>query len=313
MDYLIPTYREWIDNHILLDVFSANSLKTLTEHMLLGRNYRIITETNTKTKLMLTYLWLMDVVKNAQEAFGESWQELLLNDLQNAPRKTDEQKNLMLWLIGLTKKTSENLDVRSPEFPEFMQTVLLHINDFFDAIDRRADVDTAWLLMMAGSATLNIRGSEKSKIGKQLEKAFIRSCLTILGLEENRHFWLNIQRDNEVERETDVEIATPRGRVRMEVGLIGPGNQEVIEDKIGRVGRNGVVLFDKVGDNTRIYDTAVNHNVKLIQIRNNQPLLELYRHLNPLVATELTPPPKIARDIHTIVHTLPDDIFRIRG
>lgn len=58
----------------------------------------------------------------------------------------------------------------------------------------------------------------------------------------------------------------------------------VIEDKINRVGTNGVVLFDKVVQNTRIYETADRHRVKLIQIRNNQPLVEMYRHLSGLVS-----------------------------
>lgn len=36
-----------------------------------------------------------------------------------------------------------------------------------------------------------------------------------------------------LDRETDAEIRTARGFVRMEVGLIGEGNPEVIGDKVG--------------------------------------------------------------------------------
>src|SRR5690606_38623139 len=95
-----------------------------------------------------------------------------------------------------------------------------HINSLFNDIGRANDIDQAWLLMMAGAATLNIRGSDKSKVGKQLEKVIVKASLTILGLIENENFWMNIDRDNEVDRETDAEIQTRRGRVRMEVGLI---------------------------------------------------------------------------------------------
>ena len=137
----------------------------------------------------------------------------------------------------------------------------------------------------------------------------IRSILNVLGLTENENFWMNIDRDAEVDRETDCEIQTARGRIRVEVGLISSGNQEVIEDKINRVGVNGVVLFDKVGQKTRIYETADRHRVKLIQIRNNQPLVEMYRHLTRLVNFDLNAPPQLEADIINSVKALPADIF----
>ena len=90
----------------------------------------------------------------------------------------------------------------------------------------------------------------------------MKAALSIIGLRDGENFWMNIDRDNEVDRETDAEIETKRGRVRMEVGLIASGNQEVIEDKIGRVGRGGIVLFDIVGSKTRIYDTAAKNGVE---------------------------------------------------
>ena len=95
----------------------------------------------------------------------------------------------------------------------------------------------------------------------------------------------------------------------MEVGLIAAGNQEVIEDKIGRVGRSGIVLFDIVGSKTRIYDTAARNSVELIQIRNSQPLIQLHRHLTPLVTIDLKPPPTLEQDIVSAVNELPNSLF----
>ncbi|MCD8146280.1 MAG: CfrBI family restriction endonuclease [Clostridiales bacterium] len=188
-----------------------------------------------------------------------------------------------------------------------------HIGQLLDRVQHDEYIDKTWLLMMAGSATLYLRGSDKSKIGKTLEGVLIRSMLTILGLHENENFWMNIDRDAEVDRETDCEIRTIRGRIRVEVGLIASGNQEVVEDKIGRVGTNGVVLFDKVGGNTRIYETADRHRVKLIQIRNNQPLVEMYRHLSGLVNIDLREPPELEQDIIDAVNHLPAEIFQVEG
>ncbi len=310
MDYMLETYRSWLNDHITLsDAFSVKSLKALTEHMLMGRNYRLITEKNTKSKLMLTYLWLTDIVNNAKINHGDNWQKELLDDLLSMRIKTPEQHNLMYWLIGLTAKTSVNLGIGREDFSEFINDISFYLDDLFSSLGRQKDLDNAWLLMMAGSATLNIRGSDKSKIGKALEKALIRACLHILGLEEGTDFQINIQRDNEVNREIDAEIVSRRGTVRIEIGLISSGNQEVIEDKIGRVGRNGAVVFDKVGSRTRIYETAARQGVELIQIRNNQPLVALYRHLKPFVAKELKQPPELENDIHNIVFSLPDQLF----
>ena len=95
------------------------------------------------------------------------------------------------------------------------------------------------------------------------------------------------------------------------MGFISAGNQEVIEDKIGRVGRNGIILFDKLGAKTRVYQTAQNSGVKLVQIRNGNPLLDIYRHLIPLAKFDLTEPPSESAELEKLVNELPDEIFTI--
>lgn len=312
IQYDLNEYNRWLSENVTLSsAFSPDSLRILTAHVLMGRNYRLLTETNTKDKLFLTYLWLIDIVGKAKEIHGANWREELLKDLMSQRRLEPEKKNLLYWLLGLTQKTAVNLSVKKNDLPHVMIDLVQHINSLFNDIGRTNDIDQAWLLMMAGSATLNIRGSDKSKVGKQLEKVIVRASLTILGLIEDENFWMNIDRDNEVDRETDAEIQTRRGRVRMEVGLIASGNQEVIEDKIGRVGRTGIVLFDVVGSKTRIYETANKSGVELIQIRNNQPLVQLYRHLEQLVPVELKSPPTLEEDIVRVVNELPNEIFEI--
>ena len=135
-------------------------------------------------------------------------------------------------------------------------------------------------MIWAGAATLTIRGSRKSSAGKSLEKAFLRATLTILGLEEETDFWMNLERDAEVPREIDAEILSRRGRIKVEMGLIAQGNQEVIEDKISRVGTKGIVIFDKIGPKSNAFQTAEDNQVEFIQIRNNRPLEAMYNYLN---------------------------------
>ncbi len=138
------------------------------------------------------------------------------------------------------------------------------------------------LLMWCGAATLTIRGSAKAKAGKALELSIARAALNVIGLTEDVDYWLDISADEEVNRQTDAEIATPRGRVRMEVGLIGVGNPEVIGDKVGRMERNGIVMFDILPPKSAMWGTAEQRGVKLIQLRNNNPVEELRTHLSSL-------------------------------
>jgi len=56
----------------------------------------------------------------------------------------------------------------------------------------------------------------------------------------------------------------------------------VIDDKISRVGRNGVVLFDKLSPNSNAWANGERQQVKMIQMRNSNPVEELRAHLSRL-------------------------------
>lgn len=312
IDYKLEKYREWLDTNITLsDPFSTDALRKLTYHLFMGKNYRLLTEPNTKGQLLATFLWLSEIQEEAKANYNSEWVKGLFDDIYSQKRKPKELQNLLYWVMGLTNKTANNLGLHKEDYPEILNETM----DFFDKllakVQKKAFKDNAWLLLMAGSATLNIRGSQKSKVGKHFERIFIKGLLNILGFEENENFWMNVGRDLEVEREADAEVESKRGRIRIEVGLIAAGNQEVIEDKIGRVGRNGIILFDKLGAKTRVYQTAENSGVKLVQIRNSNPLLDVYRHLRPLVKFELTEPPNEPTELEKLVNDLPEEIFTI--
>ena len=177
------------------------------------------------------------------------------------------------------RKTATNLELKVANYPTVFDQMIDDIEKYPSDIKTR---DTA-LLLWSGAATLTIRGSQKAKIGIALEKSLTRAALTIIGLnEEDGQFRLNIEADEEVARQTDAEIRTVRGFMRMEVGLIGEGNPEVIGDKVGRMDRNGVIMFDALRANSTMWDTAVQRGVKLIQMRNNHPVEELRQHLHSL-------------------------------
>ena len=312
IDYNLEPYRNWLEeNTSLTDPFSPQALRDMVYHILMGRNYRLLTEPNTKGRLFATFFWLSKVQESAIDNYGDDWIKRLTEDLVSTDKKPEELKNLLLWILGLTNKTSVNLGLDKNDYVEIVIETIGHFNELFDRIDSDFKND-AWLLLMAGSATLSIRGSQKSKVGKQVERIFLKAILTILGFELDNTFWMNVERDLEVEREADAEVQSRRGRIRIEVGLIAQGNQEVVEDKIARVGRHGIILFDKLGNKSRVYQTAERAQVKLIQIRNGNPLLEVYRHLQPLVDFELNEVHEEDPDqIRDLVNDLPDELFRI--
>jgi len=272
----------------------------------------VITEENTKGKLLIAYSWLIGLYEKAKQQYGANWRQELLNQLVMLDQPDSEEKTLMYWLVGLTRKTAQNLEVSLEELPDFLSDTIAYCNRLFAGEDYPEGREQAWLLLMAGAATLNIRGSQKSLVGKAVERVFLRASLNLLGLEYERDFWTAMPSDIEIGRETDAEVETRRGRIRIDIGLIAEGNPEVITDKVARVDRNGIVIFDRIGARARVvHQNAEQLGVKLIQLRHSQPLLELYRHLRPLVKIQLRQPPSGEEELKRLVDGLPTQLFHL--
>ena len=250
------------------DPLSPEGQREITAKVLTGVNYRLFFEGVTRRKLIKTYRELTELA-NSEPNDETAWRRRV--------RKTVEgkDKQLRFWLVGLAAKTATNLGYKVSDLPRVFDEVMKEL----DEIDETSVRDTA-LLLWAGAATLTIRGSQKSTVGKKLEKSIARAALTILGLDESKEdFRLNVEPDAEVSREIDAEIRSPRGWIHVEVGMIGEGNPEVIGDKVGRINRHGVILMDQISADSTAYETASRRGIKLIQLRNNHPIEELRKHL----------------------------------
>ena len=287
----------------LYDLNSAEGIRQIVAALFQGYNYRLYTEGQTRTQLLDAYRQLVAIRQSLPADAGhDQWMAALRTRL-------DESENdLAWWLLGLTNKTAQNLGIRRDERFNYLVEVAEHVREIAESAPELSFED-GMLMLWAGAATLTIRGSRKSTAGKTLERAFLRSGLTILGLEEGADFWLNMQRDAEVPREIDIEIASRRGRIRVEMGLIERGNQEVIEDKVTRVGTGGIVIFDQIGPRSNSRQTAENHQVCFIQIRNNRPLTELHGFLSERIDKTLIEPPSEVDSIAAAVRQLPDELF----
>ena len=288
----------------IYDLDSAEGIKQIVTALFTGYNYRLYTEGQTRTQLLQAYSEILEVYERIQKVSDddEAWIENVYQEIEEGDR------DLAQWLLGLTHKTAQNLGVKKTDRLGYLREVLAHVKRFTDE-NPQLPQNTALLMLWAGASTLTVRGSRKSTAGKTLEQAFVRAGLTLLGLQEERDFWLNMQRDEEVGREIDVEILSNRGRIKMEIGLIAKGNQEVIEDKINRVGAGGIVIFDQLGPRSNAWETARNERVCFIQIRNNRPLTQLYEFLEGKVTQALEIPPDVPLDIEKAVNELPNHLF----
>lgn len=287
----------------LYDLNSAAGGRQIVAALFQGYNYRLYTEGQTRNQLLDAYRRLAGIRQSLPDSAGyEEWMAAIRAELDRGGN------DLAWWLLGLTYKTARNLGISRDERPDYLEEIARHVQE---AAENSPDLsfDDAMLMVWAGAATLTIRGSRKSSTGKRLERAFLRAGLAILGLQEGTDFWLNMQRDAEVAREIDGEIASRRGRIRVELGLIEQGNQEVIEDKITRVGPGGIVIFDQIGPRSNARQTAENNQVCFIQIRNGNPLAELYDFLKDRVNLTLAEPPLDAESIVAAVNRLPDEVF----
>lgn len=256
------------------DPFEPESMRQAVSKILTGTNYRLFHEPITRAKLISTYAELSKLAHShaGDDAAWRAELEAMLADPQTGP--------LRQWLLGLTKKTAQNLEVKVSDYPRVFDQVMSELEDCPPGLETRG----AALLLWSGAATLTIRGSAKARIGKALERACTAATLTAIGLRPEEHYWLDIAADDEVDRQIDAEVATTRGRVRIEVGFIGIGNPEVIGDKVGRLDRNGVVMFDTLPASSSMWETARRRGVRLIPMRNNHPVEELRQHLGPLGA-----------------------------
>lgn len=309
--------------------FSPPVIREIVFSLMTGKNYRLIPEDCVRERLFIYSSWLLEIAFAAKKLWGDGWRNKLIIFIFENKQKSEELDDFRMWLIGLTHKTAVNLDIRSDKDVENTLSDLISLSSEIieDSLWTDGAVslkltngsqnieltkeESVWLLQVSGALTLTIRGSNKASYGKKLEHSFLRASLEILGLELNKDYWMNIQRDKEVGREADAEIKTRRGRIRVDMGLIGTGNQEVTEDKLGRVGRNGIVIGDKLGDKSKVGKTANEGGVRLIHCRDNFPLQELYEHLQPLVEVKLKKPENDTKWLKKQLIALPDKIFEV--
>lgn len=281
----------------------ADLIKSIIVSVLCGENIRNLTEDLTKRRVAIINGALLTLfVKgcNSIDDFIEKLPDLVGDQLKLSNSKID--KDILLWLLGLTGKGVQNIlrnrpDVLENYIKKFKTTTHKlsaecqksygELKGTLTLNNVKADID--WnvvmpLLNVIGTETLAIRGAEKSMYGKLFERLVLGSCLTILGFRKinsnqtagcNKVFWLSSRGSK---RESDATALYKPGKgVRFDIGFIGPGNTEISLDKVSRFEREmeygrqkhfmaTFIIVDRVGAGSRIVDLAKKIDGTIIQM-----------------------------------------------
>ncbi len=234
-----------------------------------GENIRTQTEPLSRRRIAQVTGAIVGLFANGllqQEDFTQQLSNLAVEQITASRRNDNASIWPAQWLIGLTGKSVQNVLRSDPEARE------AYISDFEAAVRDAAEkchaemgdlamtlgyvqdtegrtVPLDWegitrLTTAIGSATLTIRGSDKSIYGKLFERLILGSFLSLMGFERvnpvtntktEKVFWLS---DSSDLRESDATLLLSPGRLaRFDIGFIGPGNSEISKDKLSRYAR----------------------------------------------------------------------------
>lgn len=284
-------------------------VKQVVASILCGKNVRSLTEELTQRRITLSngamLISFLRWVKNIDN-FDENWKDLVKKELKS--RLTPEEKAFVLWIVGLTSKSiqnvlrgdSENLNPYLDNLQKTINSTSKRSQELYGELKASFSIEGVsvnWgtlihLFLAIGTQALAIRGSEKSMYGKLFEKLVLGSVLSILGFkyvdsvskESNMVFWLS-QRENK--RESDATILIKAGvGVRFDIGFIGPGNTEISLDKVSRFETHmttgttthtmtTIILVDRIGEGSRIPTMAKAINGHIIQMSMTYWVYEL--------------------------------------
>jgi hypothetical protein len=278
-------------------------IKNIIGSILCGENIRNLTEDLTKKRVAIINGALLTLfVKGCNDIddFVDKLPDLVSKQLKLKNSKVD--KDILLWLLGLTGKGVQNILRSRPElldsyikqFKTTTKELAKECQQSYGELSgtlilNKAKAEIDWniavpLLNVIGTQTLAIRGAEKSMYGKLFERLVLGSCLSFLGFKRidpkqatdcNKIFWLSSRGSK---RESDATALYKPGKgVRFDIGFIGPGNTEISLDKVSRFEREmeygrqkhfmaTFIIVDRIGSKSRIVDLAKKIDGTLIQM-----------------------------------------------
>ena len=297
----------------LIDRLGKDIIARVVESILCGENLRNLTEHLTQRRILLmnaslliTYLKCLKSI----DQFEEKLPEIVTGEVKTR-RIGANVKCYLSWFLGLTGKSIENVvrdqsgyEMYLNNWNENLKEISTLLYKCYGDISVEFNNEGVKYLMKCpsllrcmlafGAQALTIRGSEKSMYGKFFEKLVLGSALNLIGgqfvdkndtSKKNMFYWLS--QTEEEKREADATFIVRSGfGVRFDIGFIGQGNSEVPADKLSRyerVSESGgrklytttIVLIDKIGDNSNVFNIARRNNWYVIQMSGTYWLYEL--------------------------------------
>lgn len=294
----------------LIDRLGKDIISNVVLSVLCGDNIRNLTEGLTQRRILLMNASLFMTYIKALSSFEDLSKNLSgIVASEVKMRLSSEKKRYLLWFLGLTGKSVQNVIREQSQFERYIKDldknlseISKDISERYGSLNLKATNDgmnylLQWpdllrCMLALGAQTLTIRGSEKSMYGKLFEKFVLGSTLTILGFDyisKDDHgntnvFWLSERLDK---RESDATALLKAGYgIRFDIGFIGRGNTEISLDKVSRfervMERNGyksntitIILIDTIGERSRIEDMARNIGGYIIQMSGTYWVHEL--------------------------------------
>lgn len=282
------------------NVIQENLLKILGE----GINYRTITEEQTRSKTANANLELAKLIDSIPDYYFSNLKRFFISvGMQSLLEpKNSEYYLICLWFLGLTKKGMDNIvGKKNTELltycSSYASTSEVIVNNYNA---NKAQLTDYIKFSAIGAQTLTIRGSMKSMSGKLFEHLILGSSLTTLGYHFSKQtilsnnyinlsssapfFWLSSTEDDNG-REKDATVYYNNKLINIDIGLIGPGNPEIISDKLTRYRNevyNGtlnptkectIVLAGQINHGASITRAAKDANAHVIEILNNDTWL----------------------------------------
>ncbi len=301
----------------LIERLGKDVISNVVESVLCGGNIRHLTEGLTQRRILLmnaslivTYLKALNSIDNFTENLS-----FIVKDELKTKRLSANVKAYLYWFLGLTGKSIQNV-VRDDEgFERYLTELDSNLGEISKYITKtygNLDITLSnngvkylmqWpsllrCMLAMGAQTLTIRGSEKSMYGKLFEKLVLGAALTLIGAkyidktdasQRKMVFWLS--QTEEEKRECDATLLIRAGfGVRFDIGFVGEGNSEIPADKLSRYERvsergnrrlytTTVILIDKLGRDSNVFNIARRNGDFVIQMSNSYWLYELAKDL----------------------------------
>lgn len=306
-----------IISHVVTAILSGENLRNLTESLTQRRILLM------NTGLLVTFLRAFSPQANGADDITRAIAQELSDAKkkgEQAKRLSNEERQFLLWFLGLTLKSVDNVTRGDKGLSEYLDELDKNLEGISKTIEQEfghLDMDIVlagskyqlqWpslirCMLAIGAQTLTIRGSEKSMYGKLFEKFVLGSVISIMGgayinkddtTKDKMVFWLS---DREDRRESDATfLLRPGVGISFDIGFIGKGNPEAAMDKLTRFDNmlqrgkrrnymSTIVLIDTIGADSRAKAIAEETGGFLIQMSGTYWVKELAQKIHSVDET----------------------------